>query len=125
MKKKRLTLRKKADKLWSKIIMKRNEGCCEVCGKEGTNPHHIIGKKNLTLRHDPRNGVLLCFTHHTGGKESAHNDPMWFMLWLGENRKEDFVYLLIKKQNLTTQIDYEEIIKKLEKFLKENIEKTS
>ena len=105
---KRKTARNKADKLWSELI--RMKKYCEICGKPGTNPHHIIGRKNLTLRHDPKNGCLLCFTHHTGGRESAHNDPLWFQTWLINNRRDDYNYLMFKRMELATKIDYEEII---------------
>jgi len=108
---KRITLRRKADKLWSQVIMKRNKGRCEVCGKVGTQPHHILGKKNLTLRHDPKNGCLLCFQHHTGNKTSAHQDPMWFMMWLANHRRKDYEYVLETRAELTTQVDYEERVK--------------
>ena len=75
--------KKKADKLWSDIIRQRNDGMCEIsdCGKPGGQPHHIVGRKNLVLRHDLRNGINLCYTHHVGGNKSAHNDPLWFIVW--------------------------------------------
>lgn len=109
----RRTLKNKCDKLWSEIILLK--GKCEVCGKTANNPHHIIGRKNLTLRWDLRNGCLLCFTHHTGGNMSAHNDPIWFRDWLIGNRLPDLNYLDIKRFKLSTQIDYEEILKKMKK----------
>ena len=115
-KKSRMYYRRKADKLWSQLIMSKRH--CEVCGNKGTNPHHIIGRKNLTLRHDPRNGILLCFTHHTGGNLSAHNDPMWLMKWLVENRISDYGDVMFLKKKLSTQVDYQERIKSLEEHLK-------
>lgn len=115
---KRITLRRKADKLWSQLIMRRNKGKCEVCGKKGTNPHHIVGRRNLTLRHDVRNGVLLCSYHHTFSKDSAHQNILWFMDWLDDNRLADVQYLTKKGTELTTQIDYEERIEKLTKLLR-------
>jgi len=112
-KKSRMYLRRKADKLWSELVRKKNNGNCEVCGKTGNQPHHCVGRKNLTLRHDLRNGVLLCFTHHTGGNLSAHNDPIWFLEWFKKNRPDDWKYLSKKRIKLTPHIDYEKIIKKL------------
>jgi len=108
----RTTLKLKADKLWSEII--RSKGKCEICGEPANQPHHIIGRKNLTLRWDIRNGCLLCFQHHTGNKVSAHNDPQWFLNeWMINNRPDDYNYLWEKKIELSTQIDYSEVIKKL------------
>jgi len=111
VKPKKSTLKTKCDKLWSEII--RSKGKCEVCGKPANNPHHIIGRKNLTLRWGLRNGCLLCFQHHTGGNQSAHNDPLWFQDWMRKNRKKDLNYLMLKRMELATKIDYEEILKEL------------
>ncbi len=111
-KKGKLLLRNKADKLWSiKILSKKY---CEVCGRPGTDPHHIIGRKNLRLRHDLRNGCCLCYTHHLGGNQSAHNDPQWFLNeWMVTNRLDDYNYLWEKKNDLEVQVDYEKRIKEL------------
>jgi len=111
-------MRRKADKLWSSLIRLRNNSNCEVCGKPGNNPHHVIGRRNLTLRHDPANGVLLCPLHHTFGRESAHQDPVWFNQWLEENRPKDLKHIKSIRQELSTNYDYEKVIEKLEKCLK-------
>ena len=106
------TLKNKADKLWSKKVTANK--ICEVCGQYGNQPHHIIGRKNLRLRHDLRNGVCLCFTHHTGGNQSAHNDPQWFLNeWMVTNRPDDYNYLWEKKNDLEIQVDYEKRIEEL------------
>jgi hypothetical protein len=112
---KRTTLKNKADKLWSQIIRAKNKGRCEVCGKPANNPHHIISRKNLTLRWDVRNGCLLCSGCHTLKRKSAHADPMWFISeWLTQNRTSDYNYLWEKKEQLATTIDYEAVIASLE-----------
>jgi hypothetical protein len=107
----RITLKNKADRLWSEII--RSKGKCEVCGLERVQSHHIIGRRNLTLRYELRNGVALCPLHHTLGIESAHQDPLWFQDWMMKNRRSDLNYLLLKRMELSTQIDYGAIIEKL------------
>jgi len=107
------TLRKKCDKLWSSIIRKKNNGCCEICQKIGNQPHHVVGRKNLTLRYDLRNGCLLGYTHHVGGKESAHNDPIWFLEWFKKARPKDYAYLKKKKNILSPNFDYEKTLKRL------------
>lgn len=113
----RKTLRNKADKLWSQLIRLRNKGKCEVCGKEGNNPHHCVGRRNLTLRHDPRNGVLLCSGCHTLKVQSAHQDPIWFIQWMMQNRPDDYNYLFEKREELSTNYDYYQVIDNLEKCL--------
>ena len=114
----RKTLRNKADKLWSELVRQRNKGRCEICSKLATNPHHIIGRKNLTLRHDPRNGVNLCYYCHVGSKTSAHNDPLGFQDWLIKHRRADYNYLMFKRMELATKVDYNERIEWLKKELK-------
>ena len=109
----RTTLNRKANKLWSEIIRKKNNGLCEVCGLPANNPHHIIGRRNLTLRHDLINGCLLCSGCHTLRVDSAHQNSLAFSLWVQANRFEDWKYLISMMRKLTTQVDYEEIINKL------------
>jgi len=110
----RKTQKLKADRLWSEIIRKRNGGFCEVCSKLGGIPHHIVGRKNLVLRHDLRNGCNLCYQHHVGGNKSAHNDPLWFIVWFKYHRAEDYRYLMKKRNEIAYQVDYEEKIKLLQ-----------
>lgn len=86
------TLRNKLDKAWSRNIL--SKGKCEVCSKkESLNAHHIVGRRNLTLRWDLRNGVCLCAGCHTFRTLSAHQNPEWFHFWLEENRWEDLAYI--------------------------------
>lgn len=116
---KKKTLMNKADKLWSQIILLG--GNCEICGKPATNPHHIVGRKNMNLRYDLRNGCRLCFQHHTGNKVSAHNDPVWFIGWVEMARTEDYIHLLnTRNETVTTTIEwYQEHIERLQNILKE------
>ena len=116
---KKTPLMKKADKLWSLII--RSGGNCEVSGEPTANAHHFIGRKNMRLRYDLRNGVRLTYQNHVGGKVSAHNDPMWFVRWFKENRYEDYVYIQYAKHELvTTTVEwYYDNIQRLTKILKE------
>jgi len=109
--------KKKADKLWSARIRQRNGGMCEICNKMGGQPHHIVGRKNLVLRHDLRNGINLCYTHHVGGNKSAHNDPLWFIVWFKYHRAEDYRYLMFKRNEIAYQVDYQEKIKLLQTML--------
>ena len=113
----RRKLAKKALELWAKII--RLKGSCEICGK--TNflvAHHIVGKRNLRLRYDLRNGVCLCAGCHTMKRESAHQDQVWFHFWLINNRSNDWNYIVENREKLVFNVDYEEIIDKLSKIYK-------
>ena len=114
---KKKTLMKKADSLFSQVIL--SGGNCEVSGEPAINAHHYIGRKNMRLRYDLRNGVRLNFQKHTGGKVSAHNDPDWFVSWFKEYRLEDYEYIRVAKHEIvTTTVEwYQDNIKRLEKIL--------
>lgn len=99
------TISKKCDKEWSNQIHKK--GKCEICGSTRfLNAHHIIGRRNLHLRHKLKNGCLLCSLDHTFGRNSAHQNPVWFMDWVENNRHEDLEYLRKEQFVLETNYDY-------------------
>lgn len=121
-KQKKKTVKNRMDKKWSLII--RSKGRCEVCGKDEyacqLHPHHVIGRRNLDTRWDIRNGVCLCAMHHTLGKESAHEQPLWFKDWLEKNRPEDYKYLndFKKKKTKTFHLnDYLKIEEELNELI--------
>lgn len=96
-------IKKKMDVLWSQIIRKRNNGNCEVCGNLGQNSHHVIGRKNLNLRWNLKNGINLCISCHVFGKNSAHQNSLFFMELFKSIREEDYYYL---KENQHIIISY-------------------
>ncbi len=109
-------LRMAADRLWSRIILVK--GCCEICGKvEHLNPHHIIGRKNMTLRYDFLNGICLCVGCHIFKVKSAHQDPIWFIDWLKNKYPDRIDYLGSQRNKITkrTWQDYQELIDNLRK----------
>jgi hypothetical protein len=109
-------LKKELDEAWSKAVKKKAGFKCEVCGKtEHLNSHHIVGRRNRTLRWDCRNGVSLCVSHHKFGLESAHEDPLWFKEWLEDKRWEDYQYLYLVK-NTIVKWTVEEMQEKLKKL---------
>ena len=103
-----------ADLLWGRII--KSKGKCEVCGEtKYLNPHHIIGRRVLILRHDLQNGVCLCSGCHIMRTKSAHQDPLWFYEWVKEHYPERIEYLnkqknVIKKMTVE---DYEKLVEEL------------
>ena len=118
---KKTTLKNKADKLWRKLG--KENAVCEICSHypelkvnyTQLHPHHIVGRRNMTLRWDLRNRCWLCPYHHTFGVKSAHSDPRWFNEYMEKFRKEDNDYLLERKNVLThlTIEGLEEIIESL------------
>lgn len=95
---------KKLDKIWSETIRQRE--FCEMCGKPANNPHHVIGRRNLTLRWDLRCGCLLCAYCHTLSKFSAHQDPLGFAEYFKKARPDDYEYLLVRR-NIRFDGNYE------------------
>jgi len=75
-------LKKRCDDLWAQAVrLRANNTCqrpnCPNChnrpGEKFLQAHHIISRTNYALRHDIRNGVLLCRGSHNYW---AHlNDP--------------------------------------------------
>jgi len=109
--------KKDCDILWSKIVKKK--GACEVCGKKlNLNSHHIVGRKNLTLRFDLRNGCCLCAGCHKFYQQSAHEDPLWFADWVKQNRPSDYAYLQEQRNKKTLSIDYISLKSELENKLR-------
>jgi len=88
--------KKKKDKHWADFIKDRANYACEVCGSYNKimNAHHIIPKRGYpNLRWDVKNGICLCAADHKFAKTSAHNNGVWFTLWLEKNRPETLAYL--------------------------------
>jgi hypothetical protein len=125
------TIRNKCDTAWAELIKIKAGGRCEVCGTPTTkkaiknkcyslNSHHVVGRGNLNLRWDIRNGACLCVRHHKFGIYSAHENPIWFINWFKTHRPEDYEYLQNPEFNKfkTWYIsDYEKILFELEKEL--------
>ena len=113
--------KKKADALMSKIV--RARGKCEV-GKYSDKPcssqlqnHHYIGRKNMTLRFDPKNCFCICASHHTWyTTQSAEGDPQWFSKVVEKHFPKRYKYIQENKNKLTkrTALDYKELVEQLQ-----------
>jgi hypothetical protein len=123
-----MSLIKDLDKAWSQAVKIRAGYKCEISGLTKhqckLNSHHIVGKRNFTLRWDLRNGICVSSSKHTLARQSLHQDPEWARQWLLENRKEDFEYLESKKNMITkrTHSDKKELLKELRAYIRENID---
>ena len=119
------SLTKTLDKQWSRLVKLRAKEKCEVCGatKENVrlNSHHIIGRVNRRTRWDLRNGVCLCVQHHKFGRQSAHEDPVWFNKWLEEHKSKDYEYIKSIKNDIKkwTPSEKKELIEEHKEKLKE------
>lgn len=79
---------KNLDNLWkeaTKIVAQRR---CIKCGRATSiQSHHIIGKRNYSVRWDIQNCAVLCADHHTFNRYfSAHTTPIEFTNWIINQR---------------------------------------
>jgi hypothetical protein len=98
----------KLDKLWKETIHTRDK-FCQVCGqtKSRLNAHHIIGRRNLNLRWELQNGILLCAGDHTLRTKSAHQDPLWFSQWFQEEYPERYEHITSNRINNGLKHDFD------------------
>jgi len=88
---------------------------CAICGKsEGKlDCHHLVSRSVGVLRHDPRNGILLCPLHHVYDSTlSAHKGTLLFFLRLQEHEMVDLKYLterMMIKKSMTDRVWLEEV----------------
>ena len=87
---KKKTVKNKCDSAWGKSIHKKE--LCERCKRRNLllNAHHVKCRNRYPrLRHELRNGCLLCVDCH----HWAHADPIQFSEWFKVERKEDWKWL--------------------------------
>ena len=89
--------RRKADRAWSEAVYAEWDGRCAVCGESAhLNAHHLIPRGRRATRHDTKNGILLCVSHHLYDRTcSAHGGPLGFANWLQTNHPEVWTWVQI------------------------------
>ena len=91
-------IKKQQDKKWSDEIKKRADYKCELCGKTNRlSSHHVVSRNIYTVRWDIDNGVCVCVSHHIFGKESAHQNPVFFLDKLIKLRGKKWWNRLLRK----------------------------
>ena len=89
----------KKDKEWADLVKVRDKHCVICKSKIRMNAHHLFPKELKELRWDLDNGITLCPKHHRFSFIlSAHQNPLAFVLWLWDNRSEQYSKI-IKKYN--------------------------
>jgi 5-methylcytosine-specific restriction endonuclease McrA len=96
--------KRKLDRLFSSLILARDERTCQWCGKHGCDPtgkpyhfdnSHIIPREILVTRWNPENSVCLCFSCHKKRGTSWHGSPLeavrWLRGYLGNARCEELL----------------------------------
>lgn len=108
-------LEKECMSLWAEIVKLKSKNKCEFfncCNTENLNAHHIFSKGRFgNVKFDIDNGMCLCPSHHTLGKEAAHKDINFKDKILGKYqgyrpiRDEKWFMLLERKANCPQKID--------------------
>jgi hypothetical protein len=115
--------KRKLDRLFSELILGRDERTCLWCGKnEATEGErvkidnsHIIPRECLRLRWSPENSVALCFGCHKRRGISWHSSPLvavkWLRLALGDNHCEALILASVEEfsfnQETAVQVENE------------------
>lgn len=106
---------KALDELWSKAVKARAGYRCEIClTTSNLQSHHVIGRRNKTLRHVVSNGCSLCAKHHM----FAEQNGVAFGEWIVENRGKSWWDDLVSYgREVKVWKDYTVIKKYLEGFI--------
>ena len=105
---------KKLDKLVRELINERDNHTCQYCGGPGNNVHHLIGRRNRSVRWYPDNLILLCSGCHTFRTESFHQDPMTTTAWFVAHYPDRYARVMERKNKILKQ-SYEEVCSEIEK----------
>ena len=112
----------KLTKHWAIIVKLRADNKCEYCKTTlHLNAHHIVGKRNKSLRWNISNGVCLCPSCHVFSTIfSAHGTPTIFSKWIigerGEYWHEDLIQEANKIKKWTKQ-EKKDLLKEFEEML--------
>jgi hypothetical protein len=87
------TAKRKSLSEWSKSVRARDRWCIICRRTDHLNAHHILPKETYKdFMFEMLNGVTLCPTHHKFGKYSAHKNPVWFSLFIGQFCREQYAW---------------------------------
>lgn len=116
---------KKLDLIWSAEVKKEAGYRCELCGKKSNEcalqSHHYYGRRHRSLRWDIQNGICLCYVHHKGGLQSAHESPEWFRGQMIDLRGHNWLKYLQKQANKCYKGTYETVKDYLENKTKKYV----
>ena len=110
--------RSRADQKWKLAIHMKWKGRCGICRRPGRDAHHIIGRDNMATRHDLRNGMLLCFTHHQGRSPlSVKHHPAAFTARVKLLYPGTYQWVMAQKCEPIKKPDYIAAAERLERYI--------
>lgn len=99
--------KKICDRLWQ--IKVTASGICSICGKHGTEGHHILKRRYLSVRWLPDNGRCLCRECHVW----AENNPQAYEDLIVEEIGVEAYQALREKARMVVKQFYDEIREEL------------
>lgn len=70
------------DRIFSAIILHKYNRTCQICNSQRLcNTAHIQPKEFTSLRYNENNVLCLCVSCHKFGRNSFHQNPLWFADW--------------------------------------------
>ena len=114
------------DQLFSRLVRERANWICEHCEKDFRHDTvqlqcaHIVGRRILRLRHDPRNAVALCASCHHYFTDRPLEFASWIAYRLGDVIPEELrrlaneVHRRHKDWKKEARKHYREELKKIE-----------
>ena len=106
--------KKLCDRLWIEAVKKKYGIKCIICASTKINIHHIVGRRNRSVRWYTPNGVPLCSKCHVFDKDSAHQNPLLFRKKIVELRGVEWETDLINKASASWDKDIDKIKKYLQ-----------
>ena len=87
---------------WRNRVKRRDKFRCQVCERNDCQlqTHHLIPKTIKVFMYDDKNGITLCSHHHRLGRYSAHQNPLWFVDWLKNNRPMQYELAMERLKDL-------------------------
>lgn len=124
MKRKKKSIDKQLDELWSELVKIKAGYKCEYCGTDShLNSHHVFSRSNYSVRWDLLNGICLCAGHHTlNSKFSAHKAPADFIEWYKGYVGEEYydkLRLLAHSDGKLLKHEKSELLEKFKQFKNE------
>ena len=102
----------KLDKKFREAINERDNHICQRCGNPGNNCHHIVGRRNRSVRWFIPNGLLLCPGCHTFRTDSFHQNPRVTMEWF-EEKYPDRYQAIKERENKILKQTFDEVWEEL------------
>jgi len=89
------------DSQFSRLIMERDSGLCRLCGRAGSESHHIFSRLHRSIRHDPENGIFLCKAchdwAHSSGRGAMEKIRPAMVLMYGDEWEKNLIWKRDKK----------------------------